>query len=196
MDKNRLEAFSDGVMAIIITIMILELKQPSETKWESLWENWPIFISYALSFVFVGLYWSSHHHLLHMARKVNNRILWANMFGLFWLSFIPYSTSWMGENAFQSTTVTLYAIILTLCVISYMILVYQLRYLHGFDSDFSKAFKGNYKSYLTITLNLVAAIIATLGMPKIAFIILVMTSLLWFIPNHRFGSKDDTIIND
>ncbi|TRX03643.1 TMEM175 family protein [Flavobacterium gawalongense] len=190
MDKNRLEAFSDGVVAIIITIMILELKVPHDTKWGSLWENWPIFISYALSFVFVGLYWSSHHHLFHKASKVNNCILWANLFGLFWLSFIPYSTAWMGENSFQSTTVTFYAIILTLCVISYMILVYQLRFLHGFDSVFSKTFKGNYKSYVTISLNLTAAIISSLGLPKLAFVILIMTSLLWFIPNHRFGSNN------
>jgi uncharacterized membrane protein len=189
MDKNRLEAFSDGVMAIIITIMVLGFKVPQETSWESLWQNWPAFISYALSFIFVGLNWSSHHHLFQMAVKVNNKILWANLLGLFWLSFIPFSTAWMGENAFKSTTVTLYSIILTLCVISYLILVHQLRILHGFHSEFSRTFKGHFKSYLTIVLNLTAALIAFFGMPKSAFVLLVMTSLLWFIPNHKFTSN-------
>jgi uncharacterized membrane protein len=196
MNKNRLETFSDGVIAIIITLMVLVLKVPHNARWESLWDNWPIFISYALSFVFVGLYWSSHHHLFHLASKVNNKILWVNLLGLFWLSFIPFSTGWMGENAFKSTTVTLYAIILTLCVVSYLILVRQLRVLHGFNSEFSKAFKGNFKSYLTISLNLAAAFISFLGMPKLAFVVLAMTSVLWFIPNHRFVNNNQTIKQD
>jgi uncharacterized membrane protein len=192
MDKNRLETFSDGVMAIIITLMVMVLKVPHNSNWESLWQNWPVFISYTLSFVFVGLNWSSHHHLFHKATKVNNKILWANLLGLFWLSLIPFSTAWMGENAFTSSTVTLYAIILTLCVISYLILVHQLCILHGFNSEFSKAFRGHFKSYLTIALNLTAALISFLGIPKLAFVLLVLTSLLWFIPNHRFGNNHHT----
>jgi uncharacterized membrane protein len=128
-----------------------------------------------------------------MATKVNNKILWVNMLGLFWLSLIPFSTTWMGENAFKSTTVSLYAIILTLCVISYLMLVYQLRILHGFTSDFSKAFKGNFKSYLTIFLNLTSALISYLGMPGVAFILLILTSLLWLIPNHRYYNNQATI---
>ena len=189
MDKNRLEAFSDGVMAIILTIMVLELKVPHTTGWISLWANWPVFISYALSFIFVGLYWSSHHYLFHKATKVNNKVLWANLLGLFWLSLLPFSAAWMGENAFEKTTVTLYAILLTLCVVSYVILVHQLRHLHGFNSTFSKTFKGNKKSYLTIFLNLSAAVISSLGLPKIAFLLLVIVSLSWFIPNHVFDNK-------
>jgi uncharacterized membrane protein len=189
MDKNRLEAFSDGVMAIIITIMVLEFKIPHETSWDSLWQLWPVFLSYALSFVFVGLNWSSHHHLFHLASRVNNKILWANLSGLFWLSLIPFATAWMGENAFKSTPVTLYALILAMCVITYLLLVHQLRSLHGFDSDFSKAFKGYFKSYLTITLNLTAAFIAFIGYPKLAFILMILISLLWFLPNHRFENR-------
>jgi len=187
MDKNRLEAFSDGVMAIIITIMVLEFKVPHDTSWQSLWQLWPVFISYALSFVFVGLYWSSHHHLFHLASKVNNKILWANMLGLFSLSFTPFATAWMGENTFSSTTVAFYAIILTLCVVAYLLLVHQLRCLHGYNSDFSKAFKGYWKTYITIALNSSAALVAMLGMPKMAFVLLIIISLLWFVPNHRFG---------
>lgn len=188
MDKNRLEAFSDGVMAIIITIMVLEFKTPKEISWEALWQIWPVFISYALSFFFVGLNWSSHHHLFHLASKVNNKILWANLLNLFCLSFTPFATAWMGENAFKSITVTFYAIVLTLCVFAYLILVHQLRALHGYDSQFSKAFKGYTKIYLTIALNLSAAMIAFLGFPKLAFVLLILISLAWFIPNHRYGN--------
>jgi len=190
MDKNRLEAFSDGVMAIIITIMVLELKAPTDTSWVALWQIWPIFLSYALSFVFVGLYWSSHHHLFHLARKVNNKILWANMLGLFWLSLLPFSTAWMGENSFKSTTVTIYALLLSLCVFSYLVLVRQLCILHGINSEFSKTFRGRTKSYITLALNLIAALIALIGFPILAFVMLILISALWFIPNHRYESHN------
>lgn len=166
--------------------MVLEFKVPHDTSWESLWNLWPVFLSYALSFVFVGLYWSSHHHLFHMAERVNNRILWSNMLGLFFLSFTPFATAWMGENTFNSQTVTLYAVILSLCVVSYLLLVHQLRALHGYDSKFSKTFKGYTKIFITISLNSLAALIAFFGYPRIAFILLILTSLAWFIPNHRY----------
>ncbi|MDP4201697.1 MAG: TMEM175 family protein [Bacteroidota bacterium] len=185
MDKNRLEAFSDGVMAIIITIMVLEFKIPKETTWNALSQLWPVFLSYALSFFFVGLNWSNHHHLFHQAKKVNNKILWANLLNLFFLSFVPFSTAWMGENSFNSNTVTFYALILTSSVFAYLLLVHQLRCLHGLESDFSKAFKGYIKVYWTIALNISAALIAFLGLPKLAFILLILISIFWFIPNHR-----------
>jgi Predicted integral membrane protein len=186
MDKNRLEAFSDGVMAIILTIMVLEFKVPKTTDWTTLCGLWPVFISYALSFLFVGLNWSSHHHLFHLAKKVNNKILWANLLNLFFLSLTPFATAWMGENALANTTVSFYAVVLTLCVIAYLIMVHQLRCLHGYESDFAKAFKGYNKTYLTIGLNLGAAIIAFIGFPRIAFILLIITALFWFVPNHHF----------
>jgi uncharacterized membrane protein len=190
MDKNRLEAFSDGIIAIIITIMVLEFDIPKDTSWIALWKLWPVFISYGLSFFFVGLYWSSHHHLFHKAEKVNNKILWANMLNLFFLSFTPFATAWMGENSFSSQTVTLYAIVLTLTVVSYLILVHQLRCLHGYDSIFSKAFKGYSKTYITIALNSSAALIAFVGFPIVAFVLLIIISLSWFIPNHKFEKNE------
>jgi len=190
MDKNRLEAFSDGIIAIIITIMVLEFNVPKDTSWLALLKLWPVFISYALSFFFVGLYWSSHHHLFHKAEKVNNKILWANMLNLFFLSFTPFATAWMGENSFTSQTVTLYSIVLTLTVVSYLILVHQLRCLHGYNSKFSKAFKGYKKTYITIILNSSAALIAFLGFPIVAFMLLIIISLSWFIPNHRFEKSE------
>lgn len=189
MDKNRLEAFSDGVIAIIITIMVLELKVPHNPTWQSYWEAYPIFLSYALSFVFVGLYWNSHHHLFHAVHKVNNKILWMNLLDLFWLSLIPFATASMGENSFTSTTVTVYAVILALVTSFYLLLINQLCHLHGGNSEFARAFRGQSKTYSTIALNSVAAVISLIGFPKIAFAMLVLIALSWFIPNHRFGKR-------
>jgi uncharacterized membrane protein len=189
MDKNRLEAFSDGVIAIIITIMVLDLKVPHDPTLDTYLQAYPIFISYALSFVFVGMYWSSHHHLFHKATKVDNKILWANMFSLFWLSLIPFVTASMGENHFKGITVTVYALVLTLVVASYVLLTNQLCRLHGINSEFSLSFKGHFKSYFTMAFNLSAAILAAVGFSAIAFVLLVLTSLAWFVPNHRFKRK-------
>lgn len=186
LDKNRLEAFSDGVMAIIITIMVLGFRVPDSPTWRDYAGMYPAFVSYAVSFLFVGLYWSSHHHLFHAASKVNNKILWVNMVGLFWLSMIPVATASMGASSFSSLTVALYAVLLTLSLISYVVLVFQLSSLHGADSEFARTFRGHLKSYLTIGLNLSAAVISLAGHPRIAFLVLVLTALLWFVPNHRF----------
>lgn len=169
--------------------MVLEFKTPKETTWNALYQLWPVFLSYALSFFFVGLNWSSHHHLFHKAQKVNNKILWANLLNLFFLSIVPFATAWMGENALSNNTVTFYALVLTLSVFAYLILVHQLRCLHGYESQFSKTFKGYTKAYVTITLNLSAGIIAFIGFPKVAFILLFVISLTWFIPNHRFETN-------
>lgn len=186
MDKNRLEAFSDGIMAIIITIMVLQLKVPHNPTWQTYLQAYPEYASYALSFVFIALYWHSHHHLFYIAEKVNNKILWTNMLGLFWLSFVPFVAASMGENSFKSLTVTIYAAILTLCLISYLLLVYQLCWLHGANSEFSRTFKGHFKIYATIVLNISAAAISFFGWPKLAFLLLILTALMWFIPNRRF----------
>jgi uncharacterized membrane protein len=189
MDKNRLEAFSDGVIAIIITIMVLDLKVPHDPTLDTYLQAYPVFVSYALSFLFVGLYWSSHHHLFHKATGVDNRILWVNMLNLFWLSLIPFSTASMGENHFKSITVTIYALNLTLVVATYVLLVNQLCRLHGAKSEFSSTFEGHFKSYFTLVMNITAAIVAAVGFPGLAFVLLVLTSLSWFIPNHRFENK-------
>lgn len=185
MDKNRLETFSDGVMAIIITIMALGLSVAHNPSFESYLQAWPKFASYAISFVFVGLYWYSHHHLFHTAKKVNNKVLWLNMLSLFWLSLIPFATSSMGENSFTSSTVTVYAIVLIPVTVTYIFLVNQLCRLHDAGSEFSNAYKGHLKSYVTIGLNIVAAFISLIGFPKIAFIMIALTALMWFIPNLR-----------
>jgi uncharacterized membrane protein len=122
MNKNRLEAFSDGVIAIIITIMVLEIKTPHDTSWMALEEQLPVFLSYLLSFVYIGIYWGNHHHLLSVLSHINAAIIWSNMNLLFWLSLIPFATGWMGENHFAQNTVVLYAILLLVCGMSFTIL--------------------------------------------------------------------------
>lgn len=185
MNKSRLEAFSDGVLAIIITIMVLELKVPHNPSWQSYVDAYPVFASYALSFVFVGLYWSTHHHLFHAATKVSNRILWLNMFVLFWQSLIPFATGAMGESNFSSVTVTVYALVLVMSIIAHIFLVGGLRALHGANSDFSRTYKSNRRSYLTLVVNLSAAALAFLGCPKLAFGLMALMAFVWFLPNHR-----------
>jgi uncharacterized membrane protein len=188
MNKNRLEAFSDGVLAIIITIMVLELRVPHNPTWKSYTDAYPVFASYALSFVFVGLYWSNHHHLFQAARKVNNKVLWLNMFVLFWESFIPFATATMGENHFSNITVTMYALVMTFSTIAHIFLVNGLYRLHGANSDFVRLYSSHSKSYITIAVNLSAALLAFLGFPKLAFGLMALMALLWFIPNHRINT--------
>jgi uncharacterized membrane protein len=189
MRKNRIEAFTDCVMSIIITIMVLEFKVPKNPTLNAYLEMWPVFISYAVSFLFVGLNWASHHHLFQTVSKVNNTVLWINMLNLLILSLIPFATATMGENSFKAITVTIYASILTLSIIVYMLLVNQLCKLHGKGSSFSAQFKGHKKSYVSLGLNSVAIIISVFGYPKVAFVLLFLTSIAWFFPNHIFEHK-------
>lgn len=189
MKKNRLEAFTDGVYAIIITIMVLELKTPHDPTIKTYLSMWPIFSSYALSFLFVGLNWASHHHLFQTVSKVNNRVLWVNMLNLFVLSLVPFVTATMGENAFKDITATVYASLLTLGIVVYTILVNLLSEAHGVQSSFSQQFKGHRKTYASLFLNSMAIMISIIGFPKVAFGLLVLISLAWFVPNHVFDSK-------
>lgn len=186
MEKNRIEAFTDGVYAIIITIMVLELKVPHDPTLNSFLTMWPVFISYAVSFLFVGLNWASHHNLFHTISKVDNKVLWINMFNLFILSLVPFATATMGENDFKAITVTIYASLLTVSILVYLLLVNQLCKLHGKDTSFSAQFKGRKKSYISIGTNSIAILISIIGFPKCAFLLLFITSLAWFLPNHIF----------
>lgn len=147
MGKTRLEAFSDGVMAIIITIMVLELKVPHGTDIATLVPLIPIFLSYVLSFIYVGIYWNNHHHLLHATQKVSGRVLWANLHLLFWLSLIPFVTGWMGENHFAEWPTALYGVVLFMCGVAYYILAHSLIAHHGKDSTLAAAFGKDYKGW-------------------------------------------------
>lgn len=189
MQKNRLEAFTDGVYAIIITIMVLELQVPHDPDLASYIDMWPVFASYAVSFLFVGLNWASHHHLFHTVTKVSNSVLWVNMVNLFILSLVPFATATMGENDFKAITVTIYAGLLTVSILVYLVLVNLLCKTHGTNSSFAKQFKGHNKTYITLILNSISTLISIIGFPKAAFGLLVVISFAWFIPNHVFDSK-------
>ncbi len=185
MGKGRLEAFSDGVIAIIITIMVLELKVPHGAAWTDLAALGPVFLSYVLSFVNVGVYWNNHHHMLHSVERVNGRILWANMHLLFWLSLLPFTTGWMGENHFLSAPVALYAGNLLMCAIAYFTLQRQIISLHGKESVLANAVGGDTKGKVSLAAYLVAIPLALLGYSWEAGALLIGVTLIWFVPDRR-----------
>jgi uncharacterized membrane protein len=149
MNKNRLEAFSDGVIAIIITIMVLELKTPHEANLHALIPLWPVFLSYVLSFIYVGIYWNNHHHMLHLCNKVTGGILWANLHLLFWLSIIPFATGWMGESHFSQTPSALYGCVLLMAAVAYWILQNQIISNQGNQSVLKQAIGNDWKGKLS-----------------------------------------------
>lgn len=184
MDKNRLEAFSDGVIAIIITIMVLELKVPHEVSFDALIKLVPMFISYVISFIYVGIYWNNHHHLLKSASKVNGRILWANLFLLFWLSLIPFASGWTGENHFQDLTVTLYGVILLGCAYAYYVLTSCLLKIHDHSSLIHKAVGNKFKERLSLVFYIIGIGFSCI-VPKISFLLYAGVALWWLIPDVR-----------
>ncbi len=185
MDSTRMEAFSDAVIAVIITIMVLELKAPHEAvNLNSLHPLWPIFVSYVLSFVFVGIYWSNHHHLLQAIEKVNGKILWANLHLLFWLSLVPFFTSWMGENDFATWPVALYGVNLLCASIAYRILTQTLIAHHGKESLIAKAHGYGAKEMLSI-LCYVAAIPLAFYYPLISYLLYIVVAAMWLVPDRR-----------
>jgi uncharacterized membrane protein len=184
MGKGRLEAFSDGVIAIIITIMVLELKAPHGANLSALRPVIPIFLNYVLSFVYIGIYWNNHHHMLHAVQKVNGRILWANLHLLFWLSLIPFVTNWMGENHFLAVSVALYGFVMFMTGLSYLILARELIVHHGRDSALAVAMDRNYKGIVSLSLY-AAAILLAFANPWISIALYVLVALMWFIPDPR-----------
>jgi len=184
MEKNRLEAFSDGVLAIIITIMILELKVPHSSDWEMLREMVPQFIGYILSFIFIGIYWVNHHHLLQIVKHVNSGIMWANLNLLFWLSLIPIATGWMGENHFATNTVVVYAILLLLCGIAFTILQSRICRTHELSEALRIAMERvSRKGYISTALYFAAIPLAYVD-TRISCGLFVMVSIMWLIPER------------
>ena len=184
MSKGRLEAFSDGVIAIIITIMVLEMKVPHGTDWAALRPLIPVFLSYVLSFTFVGIYWNNHHHLLHVARQVNGRILWANLHLLFWLSLIPFVTGWMGENHFAALPVALYGTVLLLAGFAYYLLAHALIAHHGKNSTIATALGRDFKGKISLVIYAVAISLAFAN-AWIACTLYVLVAVMWLIPDRR-----------
>lgn len=184
MNKNRLEAFSDGVLAIIITIMVLEMKVPHEVEIQSLKPLIPVFLSYVLSFIFIGIYWNNHHHMLHAASKVNGRTLWANLHLLFWLSLVPFVTGFMGENSFATIPVALYGFVLLMSGIAYYILTRSLIAQHGHNSTLAKAIGRDGKGIISLIIYALAIPLAFVHTWfSISFYIVV--AIVWIVPDKR-----------
>lgn len=184
MGRGRLEAFSDGVLAIIITIMVLELKVPHGADLGALGPLLPVFLSYVLSFIFIGIYWSNHHHLFHAVRHVDGRILWANLHLLFWLSLIPFVTGWMGENHFAAWPVALYGTVLLSAAIAYVILTRVLVSYHGRDSALAKAVGKDFKGKVSMVCYAVAIPLAFVN-AWLACGLYVLVVVMWLIPDRR-----------
>jgi len=182
--KERLAAFSDGVIAIIITIMVLELKVPHGTDWAALAPLLPVFLAYVLSFLYVGIYWNNHHHLLHAVEHVNGTILWANMHLLFWLSLIPFATGWMGENHFASLPTAIYGLSLLMPAIAYYLLQRAIIAHQGRRGALAKALGSDFKGKVSPVLYLVAIGLAFV-LPWASHVIFVLVALMWLIPDRR-----------
>ena len=182
--RNRLEAFSDGVIAIIITIMVLELRVPGGANLAALRPITPVFLSYVLSFVFLGIYWSNHHHLFQVVEQVNGRVLWANLHLLFWLSLIPFVTAWMGQNHFASSPAALYGVVLLCAAIAYFILTRTLLSIHAQDSVLATALGDDFKGKISIVL-CVLAIPLSFVRSWLACSIYVLVAVIWLAPDKR-----------
>jgi uncharacterized membrane protein len=189
MNKNRLEAFSDGVIAIIITIMVLEMKVPHGDTWEALSELGPVFLSYVLSFINVGIYWNNHHHMMHAVKKVNGGVLWANIHLLFWLSLMPFATGWMGENHFAALPVAVLAFDLMMCAIAYVILQQHIIRLHGNESILAQAVGSDTKGKISLVAYAIGVPLALLGYPMLTLLQIVIVAGMWFIPDRRIENK-------
>ena len=188
MGKARFEAFSDGVIAILITIMVLEMKVPHGTEPASLRPLIPVFATYVMSFVYVGIYWNNHHHMLHAVERVNGRILWANLHLLFWLSLVPFVTGWMGENHFAALPTAVYGLVLLLAAISYTVLQTTIVAHQGPASKLASALGRDLKGKISMLLYLVAIPLA-FSLREVSVALYVIVALIWFVPDRRIESR-------
>lgn len=184
MGKERLETFSDGVLAIIMTIMVLELKVPHGADINVLKPLWPVFLSYMLSFVYIGIYWNNHHHLFQVTEQVSGGVMWANLHLLFWLSLIPFVTAWMGENRFEAAPTALYGLVLLMASVSFWILQLAIIAKHGRESMLASALGNNNKGKLSVLLYAVAVPSAFISQ-GLAGAIYILVALIWLVPDRR-----------
>ena len=185
MPKERLTAFSDGVIAIIITIMVLELKVPHEATLAALQALWPVFLSYVLSFIYIGIYWNNHHHMIHVTGRVTGGILWANLHLLFWLSLLPFSTGWMGENQFARWPTVVYGLNLLACAIAYMILEYRIIAVEGAGGPLAEAVGRDLKGKLSPLFYIGGIAAAMFWQPVAGMAFFVAVALIWLVPDKR-----------
>lgn len=196
MNKNRLEAFSDGVLAIIITIMVLEIKVPHHNAdFHALFGLIPVFLSYVLSFIYVGIYWNNHHHMLHSMTKVNGKILWANMHLLFWLSLVPFATAWMGENHFAKPTMAVYGFMLLMAGVAYWILQNLIIASQGKDSLLRKAVGKDWKGKSSPILYMIGIAFSFYN-EWLSGVVYVFVALMWLIPDKRIERTLEHLEND
>src|SRR5215831_12760814 len=184
MTKNRLEAFSDGVIAILITIMVLELKVPHGTDWAALEPIMPVFLTYVLSFIFLAIYWNNHHHLLHAVQHVDGAVLWANMHLLFWLSLVPFATGWMNDNHFERLPVALYGFIFLCASCAYHLLVRTLIRSHGKNAQLAAAVGSDFKGKVSVLIYVVAIALAFV-IPILGFTLYAAVAAWWLVPDRR-----------
>jgi uncharacterized membrane protein len=184
MSKTRLEAFSDGVIAILITIMVLELKVPHGTDWEALQPVIPVFLTYVLSFIFLAIYWNNHHHLLHAVQHIDGAVLWANMHLLFWLSLVPFATGWMNDNHFERLPVALYGFIFLCASIAYYLLVRTLIRSHSKNAQLAEAIGSDFKGKVSVLIYIVAIGLAFV-IPILGFALYAAVAGWWLIPDRR-----------
>ena len=184
MSKTRLEAFSDGVIAIIITIMVIELRAPHGSDWSTLRPLFPVLLSYVLSFVYIGIYWNNHHHLLHATRQISGGAMWANMHLLFWLSLVPFVTAWMGENEFARNPAALYGVVMLMAAVAYAILVRVLLKHHDPDSQLARAIGSDAKGNVSLGLYLLGIVSSWIS-PSISLVFYVVGAVIWLVPDNR-----------
>lgn len=184
MSKSRLEAFSDGVIAILITIMVLELRPPEGASLSALRPLLPVFLSYLLSFIYVGIYWNNHHHLFQVVERVDGRVLWANLHLLFWLSLIPFATAWLDEAGLTPWPAAFYGMVLLMAAVAYFILLRALLTIHPPDSRLAQAVGRDVKGKLSVVIYLVAIVLAFIA-PWLSVALYVLAALIWFVPDRR-----------
>ena len=195
MEKNRLEALTDGVIAVIITIMVLEMKPPHEATWQSLLGNWPVFLSYVLSFVYVGIYWNNHHHLMHLVKRIDGKVMWANLHMLFWLSLLPFTTGWLNEahgthGEFPAPLPTLvYGVVLLATAVAWAPLARGLiRCNGGAEGALARALASNWKEMLSPVLYLTAIALA-LFVPIVSCVLYAVVAAIWVVPDRRIEKQ-------
>lgn len=187
MSKQRLEAFTDGVMAVIITIMVLDMKVPQGADFAALKSGLPVFLAYALSFANVGIFWNNHHHMLHVTERINGMVLWANLFFLFWMSLVPFVIRWMDDTHFASSPTAAYGVVLVLCAISYILLERSIIRCNGPRSRLARAVGRDWKSVVSLIIYALAIPLAFVR-PWIAIALYVVVAMTWFIPDRRIES--------